>query len=104
MSDDESSLHCIQQDDKKEIDTKKVVKKKKPGRPRKTPLREPRPRIGIVKEAKDNSNFIEFLYDKPLVFKKIWHYFKLMAVEKIQILFRKDSIILWSEDHHKKAL
>lgn len=103
MSDDSSSLHCLQQDDKKEIDTKKVVKKKKPGRPRKTPLREPRPRIGIVKEAKDNSNFIEFLYDKPLVFKKIWHYFKLMAVEKIQILFRKDSIILWSEDHHKKS-
>jgi hypothetical protein len=82
---------------------KKPIKKKKPGRPRKTPLREPRPRNGIVKEAKDESNFIEFLYDKPLIFKKLWQYFKLMAVEKIQIIFRKNEVILWSEDHHKKS-
>ena len=103
MSDDETSLCLKQQNCKKETNTTKVFKKKKPGRPRKIPLREPKPRNGIVKEAKDNSNFIEFLYDKPLIFKKIWQYFKLMAVEKIQILFRKDSIILWSEDHHKKS-
>jgi hypothetical protein len=77
--------------------------KKKPGRPRKTPLREPKPRNGIVKESKDDSNFIEFLYDKPLIFKKLWQYFKLMAVEKIQIIFRKNEVILWSEDHHKKS-
>lgn len=82
---------------------KKVIKKKRPGRPRKTPIREPRPRNGIVNTPKDNSNFIEFLYDKPLIFKKLWQYFKLMAVDKIQIIFRKDEIIIWSEDHHKKS-
>lgn len=81
----------------------KSEKKKKPGRPRKTPIREPRPRNGIVSESKDDSNIIEFLYDKPLIFKKIWQYFKLMAVDKIQIIFRKSEIILWSEDHHKKS-
>jgi hypothetical protein len=81
----------------------KQVSKKKPGRPRKNPLREPKPRNGIVNIAKDGTNFIEFLYDKPLIFKKLWQYFKLMAVEKIQILFRKNEVILWSEDHHKKS-
>lgn len=91
--------HHIKEDEKK----KKVVKKKRPGRPRKTPLREPRPRNGIVTEPKDNTNFIEFLYDKPLIFKKLWQYFKLMAVDKIQVIFRKTELILWSEDHHKKS-
>ena len=80
-----------------------LLKKKKPGRPRKMPLREPRPRNGIVSQAKDNSNIIEFLYDKPLIFKKLWQYFKLMAVDKIQLIFRKKEIILWGEDHHKKS-
>ena len=92
-------------DDSGDDNTKKKVKnlkKKKPGRPRKTPLREPRPRNGIVSQAKDPSNVIEFLYDKPLIFKKLWQYFKLMAVDKIQIIFRVSEVILWSEDHHKK--
>ena len=88
---------------KEEEKTKTNIKKKKPGRPRKTPLREPRPRNGIIATPKDESNFIEFLYDKPLVFKKLWQYFKLMAVDKIQLIFRKNEIILWSEDHHKKS-
>jgi hypothetical protein len=82
---------------------KKVKVKKKPGRPRKTPLKQPRPRNGIVLNPKDDNNYIEFLYDKPLLFKKIWQYFKLMAVDKIQIIFRKTEIIFWSEDHHKKS-
>ena len=83
--------------------TNKKEEKKKPGRPRKTPLKEPRPRNGIVVNPKDESNFIEFLYDKPLVFKKLWQYFKLMAVDKIQIIFRVDDIILWCKDHHNKS-
>lgn len=86
------------------VKTKKKDKnKKRPGRPRKTPVREPRPRFGIVNKPKDESNYIEFLYDKPLIFKKLWQYFKLMAVDKIQIIFRPSEIILWSEDHHKKS-
>jgi len=90
-------------DKTKEIDNKKKqIPKKRPGRPRKTPLREPRPRNGIVIKPKEPTNFIEFLYDKPLIFKKLWQYFKLMAVDKIQIIFRVSEIILWCEDHHKK--
>jgi hypothetical protein len=89
--------------DEKNEEKKNIIKKKRPGRPRKTPLREPRPRNGIVTTPKDETNFIEFLYDKPLIFKKLWQYFKLMAVDKIQIIFRKSEIILWGEDHHKKS-
>jgi hypothetical protein len=94
-----------EQDDKIEQDiiVKKIIKKKRPGRPRKTPLREPRPRIGIVNKPKDPANFVEFLYDKPLIFRKLWQYFKLMAVDKIQIIFRVTEIIIWCEDHHKKS-
>lgn len=77
--------------------------KKKPGRPRKTPIKQPRKRNGIVLTPKDSDNHIEFLYDRPLLFKKIWQYFKLMAVDKIQIIFRKKEIIFWCEDHHKKS-
>jgi hypothetical protein len=80
-----------------------LSKKKKPGRPRKTPIREPRPRNGIVTTPKDENNFIEFLYDKPLIFKKLWQYFKLMAVDKLQIIFRPTEIIMWGEDHHLKS-
>jgi hypothetical protein len=90
--------------DKTKKDTdEKLENKKKPGRPRKTPLRQPRPRNGIVDQPKDEENFIEFLYDKPLIFKKLYQYFKLMSVDKIQMIFRSSAIILWSEDHHKKS-
>jgi hypothetical protein len=81
----------------------KALKKKRPGRPRKTPIREPRPRNGVVDTPKDPENFVEFMYDKPLIFKKLYQYFKLMAVDKIQMIFRSSAIILWSEDHHKKS-
>ena len=89
-------------DDSDSDGKKSSDKKKRPGRPRKTPVREPRPRFGIVTKPKDESNYIEFLYDKPIIFKKLWQYFKLMAVDKIQIIFRPSEIIMWSEDHHKK--
>ena len=82
---------------------KKTNDKKLPGRPRKIPIKEPNPRNGIVAAPKDESNIIEFLYDKPLIFKKLWNFFKLMAVDKIQIIFRFKDIILWCEDHHKKS-
>ena len=50
--------------------------KKKPGRPRKNPIREPKPRNGVVEKPTNENNYIEFLYDKPMVFKKMWGYYK----------------------------
>lgn len=80
-----------------------IPKKKRPGRPRKHPVRQPRPKVGIVSSPSDNVHHVEFLYDKPMVFKKIWQFFKLMAVDKIHILFSKEEIIMWCRDHHKKS-
>ena len=77
--------------------------KKRPGRPRKNPIREPKQRVGVVPCPHDNANYMEFLYDKPILFKKLWQYFKLMAIEKIQIIFRPTEVIIWGEDHHKKS-
>ena len=79
------------------------VVKKRPGRPRKTPIKKPNPRNGISDVAKNPDNFIEFIYDNPLIFKKMWQYMKLMAVDKLQIIFRKNEVIIWCEDHHKKS-
>lgn len=75
----------------------------KPGRPRKSLPRVPKPKNGIVENPSDGIHFIEFLYDKPLVFKKLWQFFKLMAVDKIQINFTKTAIYMWCHDHHKKS-
>lgn len=85
------------------IDIQDQPKKKRPGRPRKNPIRQPKPKNGVVLNPSDARHFIEFLYDKPIVFKKLWQYFKLMAVEKIHILFSKENITMWCVDHHKKS-
>lgn len=77
--------------------------KKKPGRPRKTPVRTPKPRVGIVSTPTNENNHIEFLYDKPLVFKKMWGHYKNMAVERLQMIFRPNELIIFGEDHHQKS-
>ncbi len=73
------------------------------GRPRKQVPRLPKPKNGIVTVPSESYHMVEFLYDKPLVFKKLWHFFKLMAVDKIQINFTHDAIYMWCRDHHKQS-
>lgn len=90
----------VSNNDVAEIDAASI--KKKPGRPRKTPIREPKPRNGIVDTPSDTRHYIEFLYDNPIIFKKIWAFFKMMSVEKLHILFNKTSIQIWCVDHYKK--
>ena len=87
--------------EKEEKLTQKV--KKSVGRPRKHQPRLPKPKNGIVTKPSEPFHVIEFLYDKPIIFKKIWQFFKLMAVDKIQINFSKDAIYMWCHDHHKKS-
>jgi hypothetical protein len=89
-------------DETDELDNDKP-KKKRPGRPRKNPIRQPRPRHGVEVKPSDNRHFVEFLYDKPLIFKKLWQFFKLMAVDKIHIVFTKEYITMWCHDHHKTS-
>jgi hypothetical protein len=77
--------------------------KKGPGRPRKTPKKEPIPRKGISKLATANDGFIEVLYDQPIILKKIFQFFKAIAAEQIQVIFRPKEIIMYTQDHHQKS-
>jgi hypothetical protein len=78
------------------------VVKKRPGRPRKTPPQQPKQKKGIVCAPEDAAHYIEFLYDKPQVFKKLLQFFKLMSVEKLHITFTNNSIVIYCVDCHKK--
>ena len=82
---------------------KKSVKspiKKGPGRPRKNPKKEPIQKKGISKTPINNEEYIEFLYDQPMILKKIFQFFKLLSATQIQILFRPKDIIFYAIDHH----
>jgi hypothetical protein len=77
--------------------------KKGPGRPRKTPKKEPSQRKGIALNPFSADHHIEFLYDQPIIFKKLSQFFKLMASQTLQIVFRKNDIIIYTSDHHQKS-
>lgn len=81
-----------------------ATSKRGPGRPKKTPKRAALPKTGISNAPLYiNNNVLEFTYDKPIVFKKLWTYFKAMAIEKILTIFRPNEVIFYGEDHYKKS-
>lgn len=94
---------------KKRASAKKTTKKtasavkKGPGRPRKVPKKDPIPRKGIVAKPTNSEDVIEFLYDTPVILKKLIAFFKSLAAAQIQVLFRTTDIILYAQDHHKKS-
>ncbi len=79
-----------------EDDSKKT---RGPGRPRKTPKREPVKRDGIANKPINTDHIIEFLYDTPMYIKKIIGFFKSLASNEIQFIFRPAEIILFAKDH-----
>ncbi|MGL5934494.1 MAG: hypothetical protein ACRCZI_02605 [Cetobacterium sp.] len=92
--------------DVEKTDDSKPAKKGKgrgPGRPKKTPIQQPDPRLGVVMTPKNESCVVEFMYDNPTDFKKLWAFFKKMAVEKIHMAFGRDSINIYCTDHHNKS-
>lgn len=89
---------------KKHDEDKKTSKKKNgPGRPRKEPKKEPIPRNGIVSTPKIEEAVVEFLYDSPVIMKKIISFFKAIAATQIQIIFRAQDVVMYATDHHKKS-
>lgn len=81
---------------------KTIVKgtKKGPGRPRKTPKKEPIPRKGIAKTPQSAESHVEVLYTHPLLLKKIFLFFDAIKANDIQIIFRPKEIIFYTVDHH----
>jgi len=87
----------------KKTAVKKTGVKKGPGRPRKTPKKEPIPRNGIQDTPTDVDDVIEVVYAMPLLFKKIIAFFKSLAAAEVQIIFRPIEIIMYAQDHLKKS-
>jgi hypothetical protein len=90
-------------DQKNDSSKKEERPKRRVGRPSKSVIKQPKPKNGVVTSPSDARHYMEFLYDKPLIFRKLWSFFKLMAVDKIHLSFLKDSIIMNCSDHHKKS-
>lgn len=82
---------------------KNIEKRKKPGRPRKTPCREPVPKNGIVQNPKKDTNAMELIYDDPEAIKKIFAMFKSMNIDVIKITFESARIVLRTSDHLGKS-
>lgn len=82
--------------------TKKKTVKAGPGRPPKSPKVPPKPKLGILDEPDEPAQYAAFLYDTPLVFKKILGFFKLMFVSNIHMIFMKDSILIYCKGHKQK--
>jgi len=82
---------------------KQPLVKKGPGRPRKSPKKEPMPRRGVSSIATDSGNYIEFLYDNPVYIHKLLGIFKSLAAAQVQMIFRPTEIIMYAQDHHDKT-
>jgi hypothetical protein len=85
---------------KKDMERPKTTRK--PGRPPHVRPQQPKIKKGVVADPSDESHYMEFLHDKPLVFKKLFAFFKEMAVSKVHIAFMKNNITIYSSDHHGK--
>jgi hypothetical protein len=87
----------------KKIPSKGPTIKRGPGRPPKTLKKDPIPRKGISRNPQNSDSYVEFLYDQPVVMKKIFSFFKSVAASEIQILFRPTDIIFYAVDHNEKT-
>lgn len=74
-----------------------------PGRPRKNPIIEPIPKLGISNKPSSKKNKMELLYGNPQSFKKIFALLKAMSVEKIYMTFTKKSFTIQAVDHLQKS-
>ena len=78
-------------------------KKKRPGRPRKKPIKKPMKRNGVAEVPLNEDNCVEMIYDAPAVFKRIFALLKSMAVKEICMCFGEGVIDILTTDHLKKS-
>jgi hypothetical protein len=90
------------------VEPVKPPEKKKPGRPKKNVVKKTVPKEGIVQvpvnikleESNPMSvNVLEIVYDNPVMFKKIFHLLKVMAVENVKMSFDAQGIRMYAADH-----
>jgi hypothetical protein len=83
--------------------TTKPVPKKKPGRPRKKPLKPTLKRTGISDTPINNNNCVEMVYDMPFIFKKVFGLLRSMAVKNVCMEFNKECVNIITTDHLEKS-
>jgi hypothetical protein len=88
------------------------VKRKKPGRPPKIIVKKIIPKEGIVLRPTNKYyeasapllvNVLELVYDNPIMFKKIFHLFKVMRVSSVRMRFDANEIKMLAVDHCEKS-
>lgn len=80
---------------------KEEVVKKKPGRPRKRPVKPELVKNGVLTDPITKDNLIELMYDKPVNFKKICSYWKSLNAERITFVFTPSKLYLYTRDHNE---
>ena len=103
-SDDSSSLHqSAKPKPKPKPKPKQTTKSRGPGRPRKNPVVEALPLLGVVKKPQSAKNKMEMMYGNPGSLKKIFTLLKVMEPERIHIYFEKDKFTIKARDHLDKS-
>ncbi len=74
-----------------------------PGRPRKNPIMEPLPKLGVVDKPVSNKNKMEMQYGNPHSIRKIFMLLKSMGCRKVFITFDKKKFTIEAEDHLQKS-
>ena len=82
---------------------KNYKSKKKPGRPRKNPLKKSVKRNGVAVNPVGDNTTVEFVYDIPINFKKIFQLFTAIAARNIRMDFKKDRVDILTCCHLKKS-
>lgn len=80
------------------------VEKRKPGRPRKIPLKPTLDKVGILNKPRVNDNMVEIMCDQPGVFKKIGQFLKSISADKVAITFTRTETILYAKGYHGNTI
>lgn len=76
-------------------------KKKKPGRPRKRPIKPEAVKNGVLDDPITKDNLIELMYDKPVNFKRICSYWKSLNAERVTMVFTATHLNMYCRDHNE---
>ena len=81
--------------------------KRKVGRPKKNPRKEPRPREGVIAELKNNfpppnQIVMSIMYDNPMRWKRVFDLFKSMSASGLHMKFSGTDLTITTQDHVKR--
>lgn len=85
--------------DTKEKPIAAVLTKRRPGRPRKKPVKEPPKKRGILDKPSSPDNLVELTYEKPANIKKLCSYWKSLSAEKIIFSFTPERLTLYTSNY-----